>query len=303
MFDNDLFYQIKYDSIYGKLDGLAIKDNIISFRSKKIQIVKPDLLNNDFKKIKTDYIIDCTGTNISRNKIEKLIKNKICKKYFVTHSTDKSDIEVINGINDKSISKDTKLISTSICDTTAMVHILNFLEQKYRIINGHAITLHPFLNYQKLLDGNVSTQSIKNQFYIKEPTLNRSIVNNLIPKSTSALDALNRVLPETAKKLTSNSIRVPTSIVSNFQLVVNINKKNLSIANIIKDISLYFKNDQNVEISSDPLTSIDFIGNKASLVIDTNWIKSNENLLSFTGWYDNECGYVNSVIRLLKSVS
>ncbi len=155
---NNLYYLLKYDSIYGKFDQKVKVDNkkkIISIGKNKIKIFsKKNIDDVNWKNFKLDLVIDATGVEKNIINAKKIINNKL-SKVIITHSPDKYvDTTIILGVNEKSYSfKKHNIISSSICDATALGPVLSELEKVYGIEKGFVTTLHPRLSYQNILDG------------------------------------------------------------------------------------------------------------------------------------------------------
>ena len=195
-----------------------------------------------------------------------------------------------------------KIISSSICDTVAFSPLYKIINDKFNILNGNLITLHPWLQYQNLLDGKSAAWSIPGDTF-SQYALGRSSVQNLIPKSTSAINAAELVIPKIKEKIKSISFRVPTNIVSGAILNINI-KKNTNINQINKIFSDYEKKQKTkiLNLNKEPLTSLDFIGEKYSLILDSRWTQVNKKNIQFVFWYDNEIGYSSKVVDIIDKI-
>ena len=220
-------YLLNYDSIYGRLDKRVHIDNdrifdgeneIKFYSSNNIDDVPWDLN-------KVDIVIDASGTyqNVIRSH---QIANNIVSKVIITHSPkDNVDATIIIGVNESSYNdKEHHVISGSICDTNACAPVIKVLDENFQIRNGFITTIHPWLGYQNLLDGNIKSVSSPGHYW-KDFALGRSSINSLIPKNTTLIPAIRKVLPNLSKELFAMSFRVPTSIVSASDLTLNFNKK------------------------------------------------------------------------------
>ena len=163
-----------------------------------------------------------------------------------------------------------KIIATSICDATAIAPIMELLDNQIGINSGHVTTLHPWLNYQNLMDGASSSWSVPGEIY-HHYALGRSVIGNLIPKPTSAITATAQVLSRVKEdSIGSFSYRTPTAIVGSADLTLNLSKE-VSLEDINQIFDEY-KNNQKwdiIQIMSDPLVSLDFVNNRHSAVIDS----------------------------------
>lgn len=298
----NLSYLLKYDSTYGTFDkdvksqndSIFIENKIIKISSHS-DIAKLQLIEN-----KIDILIDSSGIKRSKKLLKKIITKNKLKYLILTNSSNVSDIEVIMGINENKINKDHKIISASICDANAISHVIKWIDEKYEIVNGSITTLHPWLPYQNLSDGIPISQSNPSVPW-NDFALGRSASNNLIPKNTTALDAISKILPTFSKKFISFSYRTPMEIVTSADIIINLGQK----ANY-EDIKKYLINKSKaskfVGTNNSSLVSRDFIKNEYSCVIDLNWLKTNLNTIKLIVWYDNEWAYSKRVLDLINYI-
>ena len=303
--NENLKYMLKYDSTYGVFDKqLEADDNSITIDSnesipihheEKISDVPWDIYS-------TDIVIDSSGINenlLFKNEL----KSKGVRHQIVTNTPDSNEIDkyVIMGVNENSLTKDSFLISSSICDASAVAPVVNVLNKKYGIKHGFLTTLHPWLSYQNLLDGPSRSFAYPGTI-IDNFSLGRASLNAIIPKTTSAIRASAKVLDYLNDKFQSLSFRVPTSIVSTADITVKLD----SDADKEEIIDLFKKEEQeqirNIFLNNfDPLISTDFIKSKYSAIIDHRWTEINSsNYLKLVLWYDNEWGYSSRVVDLVK---
>jgi len=298
--NKNLAYQLKYDSTYGTLansveghkDFILIdeKDDVSVFHHKDIHKVPWDV----------DVVIDSSGIH---SNVVNARKIKHIKRYVVTHSPESKlvDKSVIIGVNEKTVKDDDKIISSSICDACAFAPTVNLLNKNYGVDNGFITTLHPWLNYQNLLDGQSVSFAYPGTTHGRYE-LGRSSINALIPKPTSCVTATEQALPWIKDKFLSFSFRVPTMTVSSADISVKLKNKTTR-----RDIvSLFMKMEamQKFNIfhnSSEPLISKDFEKMEYSAVVDHRWTSLNDsNYLKLILWYDNEWGYSSLVLDLIK---
>ena len=300
---NNLCHLLNFDSIHGYLKNkYRVDGNYIFSNKNKVLITnKKNISNLDFKNKKIDFLIDSSG--VEKNAIM-LKKNKSHNKFttILTNSSIHSDIEVIYGINEKFLNKSHKIISASICDANALAHILGFIDRKYGIKNGFVTTIHPLLSYQNLLDG-PSISFSKPGITWKEYSLGRSTINNLIPKDTTAIKAVEKILPNLSNKLISFSYRVPTTIVSSSDISLNLDQI-VHKDDLLNELKTFQKkNKKIVSLNYEQSVSIDFLQSSESIHIDMRWIKSQNNLLKLIIWYDNEWGYCSRVVDIIKKLN
>ena len=156
-------------------------------------------------------------------------------------------------------------------------------------------TIHAYTATQKTVDG-PSRKDWKG---------GRTAAQNIIPSSTGAAKAVALVIPEVKGKLTGMALRVPVPTVSVVDLTVKTVKKTsyAEICAAIKNASeTYMKGI--LEYTEDQVVSTDFIHSKSSSIFDaSSGIELNANFFKLISWYDNEWGYSNRCIDLLKKVA
>jgi len=298
---NNLLYLLKYDSTYGRLKArIETVDGMLFINNKKVkyynnQCSKEIPLDSD----NIDIIIDSSGQNIDTDTIN-YYSNKI-KHYIVTNEPGNAKT-IIMGVNeDKLVVNKDLYISSSICDSVAFVPIINQLLSEYGIVSGFLTTLHPWLGYQKLLD----SSKIEELNDVDGYALGRAALSSVIPKSTSAIKASTKVLPEIRGKIESFSYRIPTATVSS--AVLNVTLNNSIDVDKLNNLFINFTKKQKYQImylNHENLVSIDYSGFNYSSIIDMKWNKVlNNNNVQIVYWYDNEWGYCCRVVDLVDYIT
>lgn len=300
----NIAYTINYDSIYKiNIENFRIdRDCIISDSNSTKATSFENILDIDFYKYKIDILIDATGLFENVAKAKELLKNGFINKAIFTFNTGEEDLTLIFGANENEYNKKShNIISAGICDANAIAPVLKLISDNFGIENGYITTLHPWLNYQNLLDGRSSSWSFPEKTY-HHYALGRSSFNNIIPKPTSALDVTFSVLKSLDdSKIKCFSYRSPHNIVCSADLTINI--KNKAKLKDIKSVFQTFIKNQNLnilKINFSPLVSTDFIQSNFSAIIDDRWTDIiDDNLLKLVLWYDNEFGYASRVVDLV----
>ena len=299
-------YTLNFDSIYGQSKHeTKIKNRKLICNNKSIfTSMCKDITKAEWKNWGVDIIIDSSGVLENTNKSNELIYEKHTKKIIFTNSPQNVDFTMILGVNEKEYNpKKHHSIASSICDATAIAPISKLIDSLYKIKLGYVTTLHPWLSYQNLMDGPSSSWSVPGEVY-HHYALGRSAIGNMIPKPTSAMEAVFKVLPSLTKNIGSFSYRTPTQIIGSADisfLVENSTNK--------KEIINAFRNFQKsqkypiIKITNKPLVSMDYIGEEYSAIFDTRWLDViNSELIKIVLWYDNEYGYCCNVINQLKYI-
>lgn len=300
---HNMAYLLKYDTTYGKLqnDKIDVNEDYLIVNGNRINIFCKDKIQNvcwsDFK---VDVIIDSSG--VFQNVIDsRLILSESVKKVITTHSPKEGvDFTFIYGVNEQLYDKNKyHVISSSICDVNAVAPFVKVIDDTFGIEMGEITTLHPWLSYQNLLDGNLKSVSSPGHYW-KDYALGRSSIGSLIPKDTTLVSTLEKVLPHISKHIHAASFRTPTSIVTAADGVVVL-KRSSTIEHIIKAINDYCAMYPDVLIIDNrSLVSIDYLANENAAVIDARRLFLNKgSMLKFLLWYDNEWGYTKRVYNLI----
>ena len=306
---DNIAYTLNYDTLYGK-QGIQFQSKgncLINDLGDSINIHhEQHIYDVDWNQYDVDYVIDASGVLDNVKHARDLIEKGSVKRVFVTHSPNDVDFTMVLGANeDKLDINNHKVISTSICDATALGPVLNTINKTFGIDNGYVTTLHPWLNYQNLMDGPSSSWSVPGEIY-HHYALGRSVDGNMIPKPTSAIEATCRVADGlTEQMIGSFSYRTPTAIVGSADITLNLKTKTdkSAVIAIFEEIEKV----QSIKVihnNIDPLVSLDFLQSEYSAIVDHRWTDViNGNLLKIVLWYDNEWGYSSRVVDQVHYVS
>lgn len=307
---NNLAYLYNYDSVYGRTTPAAV----VADQGRALQIEDQTMLIScersaakvPWADLGVDIIIDSSGVRENIDEERVLVEKGYVKKVIVTHSpTSGIDRYIVMGVNDDDYKAETDhVVSSSICDANAIGHMLKAVDHLFGIETGSITTLHPWLSYQNLVDGPLINQSRPGHNW-PDFSLGRSSINTLIPKETTAVRALEPVMGDLPGKLASFSYRIPTSIVSSADINLFV-AKDITSAQLVDGLKQYFDGSPYVTMNEASLTSIDYVMEPWSCVIDSQWTKVHDKrLVKLIVWYDNEWAYssrVKDVAALLAGV-
>jgi len=273
---------LKYDSIHGKFNcEIKHKDNHLIINGKKITFSQYSNLNEiKWKNFGVDYVLECTGKFNSKEKLIPHIKNG-AKKVIVSAPC-KGAINIIFGVNQKTLKNSDQVISATSCTTNCLAPVAKVINDNFGIETGFMITIHSYTADQRLLDNSH-----------KDLRRARSAPNSIIPTTTGATKSLGDVIPELKGKVEGISIRVPTPNVSLVEFVFS-SKKNLSVEKINNSLSKASKSElKNIlDTTHEQLISTDFNHNAHSAIIDLSLTKVIEaKMAKVSAWYDNEWGF------------
>ena len=304
-------YQLKYDSVHGKLDAeLSTEksdpsldhDDVLVVNGNKIKCVaatkEPSQL--PWKELGVEYVIESTGLFTHSDKAKGHLEAG-AKKVIIS-APGKGDVKtLVLGVNDSEYDPAKHdIISNASCTTNCLapvVHVL--LKEGIGIETGLMTTIHSYTATQKTVDGPSK----------KDWRGGRAAAINIIPSTTGAAKAVGEVLPVVKGKLTGMSFRVPTADVSVVDLTFRA-EKDTSIAEIdslLKKASeTYLKGI--LGYCDEEVVSSDFVHDNRSSIYDSlatlqNNFKDEKRFFKVVSWYDNEWGYSNRVVDLLVKIS
>lgn len=286
---------LKYDSVHGKFEGdislleenLSVDGSLIRLCSK----ANPEELL--WAELDVDVVIECTGRFTHREGAEKHLKAG-AKKVIISAPVQDSTIPmVVLGVNDSLLDGSETLISNASCTTNCLAPMIKVLEENFGVVKGFASTVHSYTNDQNLHDAPH-----------KDLRRARAAAYSIIPTTTNAGKALDRILPELEGKIEASAMRVPVPDGSLTDLIVEL-KQDVT-AEMVNDT---FKNAEAgklkgyLQVESDPIVSMDILGNPHSCIIDEALTSAKGNLVKVVGWYDNESGYANRLVNLVEKIS
>jgi len=299
--NRNIAYLVKYDGTYGKLPNEVTNDDEnLYIDGKPVRIThESEIRNVPLDGI--DVVIEATGVQKNNEQIEIMAAESTVKRFVITNISCKGAKDVIFGVNEELLADEKlKIVSSSICDCISLAPIYNILQKNYTVESGYLTTLHPWLSYQNLLDGPAKSWANPGDVY-SHYALGRAAPQTLIPKSTSAVRALDHVFPGALEKVHSFSYRTPTPIVSSAVLTLKLAED----TDVDTLVSLFkqFEAEQKEHIirtTDEPLVSTDYAGDDYSAILDTRWIQvNNRNHIELVYWYDNEWGYSSRVCDIV----
>ncbi|RII27849.1 MAG: type I glyceraldehyde-3-phosphate dehydrogenase [Geobacter sp.] len=291
-----LAHLLKYDSVHGILNAkVEAKGDELVVNGKPIKILavrNPEEL--PWGKMKVDVVLESTGLFTAREKAELHLKAG-AKKVIISAPATGEDLTVVMGVNHSLYDpKKHNIISNASCTTNCLAPVAKVLNDAFGIEKGLVTTVHSYTNDQNILD-----------LPHKDLRRARAAAMSMIPTTTGAAKAVSLVLPELKGKLDGMAIRVPTPNVSVVDLVAIVKKKTDAdkVNAALKKASRgALKGVLGFEES--PLVSIDYNGNPLSSIVDASCTKVLDgNMVKVLSWYDNESGFSQRVVDLLKLIN
>jgi glyceraldehyde 3-phosphate dehydrogenase len=290
-----LAYMLQYDSVHGGFKGrVAVDGNTLIVNGKKIRLTQErDPAALKWNEVGADIVVEATGLFLTKETGQKHIDAGAKKVIMSAPSKDDTPMFVF-GVNDKSY-KGEAIISNASCTTNCLAPVAKVLNDKWGIKRGLMTTVHATTATQKTVDGPSN----------KDWRGGRGILENIIPSSTGAAKAVGVVIPELNKKLTGMSFRVPTSDVSVIDLTVELVKE-ASYKEICAEMKAQSEGALKgvLGYTEDKVVSTDFRGEAMTSVFDAEaGIALDSTFVKVVSWYDNEWGYSNKVLEMVRVVA
>ncbi len=287
-----LAHLLTYDSVHGRFPGsVAAKGDalVVNGREIKVSAIKePEKL--PWKELGVELVLESTGRFTDRDAAAKHLTAG-AKKVVISAPAKGEDITIVMGVNHtKYDPAKHHVISNASCTTNCLVPVVKVVMDNWGFKHGFMTTVHSYTNDQQILD-----------LPHKDLRRARAAALSIIPTTTGAAKATGLVLPEVKGKIDGVSLRVPTPDVSIVDLTAEVDKRTT-----IEEVNAAFKKAAQgalkgiLDVSDEPLVSVDYIGSLYSSVVDgmsTNVIDGT--LVHVSSWYDNEMGYSARCVDLL----
>ena len=290
-----LAHLLKYDSVHGKLlNEVSSDESSISIDGKPIKVYSlkdPEKL--PWGELEIDIVIESTGVFRSMDGAKKHVTAGAKKVIISAPATDSEVKTIVMGINDELIDGTELVLSNASCTTNCAAPMVKVIDDLFSIENGYITTTHAYTSDQNIHDAPH-----------KDMRRSRAAANSIIPTSTGAAKAIGKIFPSLSGKLEGIGVRVPVLNGSMTDIICNVSKTP-SIEQLQKAFKELSDGSMNsiLEYTEDPIVSTDIIGNTNSCIIDAQLINVSKNTVRVIGWYDNEAGYSNRIIDLVKRIA
>ena len=288
-----LAYMLKYDTMHGQFAGeVSSNETGIVVNGKCIPVfAERDPANIPWGKLEAEYVVESTGLFLTKEKAQAHLTAGAKKVVMSAPSKDDTPMFVC-GVNLDAYTPDMDFVSNASCTTNCLAPIAKVLNDTFGITEGLMTTVHSTTATQKTVDG-VS---------MKDWRGGRAAAGNIIPSSTGAAKAVGKVIPSLNGKLTGMSMRVPTLDVSVVDLTCNLAKPAT-----YEEICAAMKKASEGELkgvlgyTDEDVVSSDFLGDTRTSIFDAKaGIALTDTFVKVVSWYDNEVGYSNKVLELIK---
>jgi len=282
----------KYDSVMGRFNGsIEAKEDQIIINGEPIKYYSKNIGEIPWSEKEVDVVIEATGKFLSKEQASKHLGGSVKKVIIAAPAKGEVDLTVVIGVNDNLIKPDMKIISNASCTTNCLAPLIKVLNDNFGLDSGFMLTVHSYTNDQRLLDSPHS-----------DLRRARSAALSMIPTTTGATKAVEKVIPELSGKLAGYAVRVPTPNVSITDFT-GILKKEVTV----EEVNSVFKKASEtylkgiLEYQEEPIVSADIMGNPHSSIFDsllTQVLPNNKKSVRVVSWYDNEWGYSTRLLEL-----
>ena len=287
-----LAYMLKYDSVHGKFNhDIKVEGNTMYVDGKAIRLTaEKDPAQLKWDEVGAEIVVESTGLFLKKEQAQLHIDAGAKKVIMSAPSKDDTPMFVY-GVNDKTYAGQT-IISNASCTTNCLAPLAKVVHETFGIKRGLMTTVHAATATQKTVDGPSK----------KDWRGGRGILENIIPSSTGAAKAVGKVLPALNGKLTGMSMRVPTSDVSVVDLTCELEKP-ATYEDICKAMKAASEGELKgiLGYTDEAVVSTDFRGESCTSTFDAKaGIQLDPTFVKLVSWYDNEWGYSNKVVEMIR---
>jgi glyceraldehyde 3-phosphate dehydrogenase len=288
-----LTYLLKYDTVMGKFDGeIGLSGDRLTAgaqESRFVQCREPRDL--PWEEMGVDVVIEATGRFRTRGELTAHLEAGAGRVVLCVPAKDPIDLTVVLGVNDDELRAEHRIVSNASCTTNCLAPLAKVLDDNFGIVRGLVTTVHAYTNDQRLSD-----------WYHKDLRRSRAAAENTIPTTTGAARAVGVVLPKLNGKLDGMALRVPVPDGSIVDLVAQVERET-DVEQVNAAVRKAAEGPMRgvLEYSTEALVSSDIVGNPHSSIFDaplTEVVAGNQ--LKVFSWYDNEWGYANRVVDLVR---
>ena len=293
--DNEaLAYLLRYDTVMGRFpDDVTMQGDVLRTSRQNVkmtEVAEPGAWA--WKELGADYVIESTGRYRRKAELEKHLAAGARKVILTVPAKDEIDATIVMGANEDALRPGHRSVSNASCTTNCLAPLAAVLNEAFGIESGLMTTVHAYTNDQRLADVPHS-----------DWRRSRAAAENIIPTTTGAARTVGKVLPALAGKLDGLAMRVPIPDGSIVDLVAMVSKdttaeqvndavRRAAATPRLRNILLY---------SEEPIVSSDIVGNPHSSIFDAPFTRVVDGRFVRTlTWYDNEWGYSNRVVDLLR---
>jgi glyceraldehyde 3-phosphate dehydrogenase len=291
-----MVYLLTYDTVHGRFGGeVSIKGDKLVVNGKEIAVYScMDPAEIPWREFGAEYVVEATGKFTTSDKANAHFKGGAKKVVISAPSADAPMF--VMGVNHKEYKSDMNIVSNASCTTNCLAPLAKVIHDNFGIVEGLMTTVHSITATQLTVDGPSK----------KDWRGGRAAAHNIIPSSTGAAKAVGKVIPSLNGKLTGMSLRVPTPDVSVVDLTCRLEKPATyeEIKAVMKKASESKEWEGIIGYTEDAVVSSDFYTDPRTSIFDaTAGISLNDHFVKLVAWYDNEWGYSNKCLDLVRHMA
>ena len=289
-----LSHLLKYDSIHGIFSGdINHDEKHIIVNTEFIPLLNSESIEEiDWKPYKVDYVVECSGKYKTTTILENHVKNGASKVILSVPPLDDSIKTIAMGVNDDVLDSNDIIISNASCTTNNAAPMIDVINKLCDIKQAYITTVHSY----------TTDQSLHDQPH-RDLRRARAAGQSIVPTTTGAAKALTKIFPDLSDVIGGCGIRVPVANGSLTDITFNVyNETTVEAINKAFEIASSTNYKGVLQYIEDPIVSIDIVGNSHSCVFDAQMTSVIGDMIKIIGWYDNETGYSNRIIDLIKKL-
>ncbi len=297
---SQIAYAVRYDTVHGRFDGEIEADDdkgIIVVDGKEITVLSDekyrDAANLPWKELGVEYVMECTGQYRDKEKAQ-LHLDAGAEVVVISGPVRDDSPMLVCGVNLDKYTPDMNIVSNASCTTNCVAPLAKVINDNFGIVEGFMTTCHATTASQSPVDG----------FPKKNWRLGRSVFGNIVPTTTGAADAVGKVIPDLAGKMTGVSVRIPAADVSLADLTIRLEKP-ASYEQICAAVKAACEGPMKgvMAYTEDEVVSQDFRTDPHTCIFDAHAGKAlNDHFVKLMAWYDNEWGFSNKMLDLTRHV-
>ncbi len=285
---------LKYDSILGRLpQEVTVNDGELVIAGKSVKaFAERDPAKLPWGDVGADIVIESTGVFTDATKAKAHLDGG-AKKVIISAPAKNEDVTIVLGVNESAYDPAAhQIISNASCTTNCLAPMAKVLHENFGIERGLMTTVHAYTQDQNLQDGPH-----------KDLRRARAAALNIVPTTTGAAKAIGLVLPELSGKLDGYALRVPVPTGSVTDLTVTVSRPaSVDEINAAMKAAAEGPLAGILTYTEDPIVSADIVTDPASCIFDAGMTRVIDNQVKVIGWYDNEWGFSNRLVDLVKLV-
>ncbi len=283
----DLLYLTRYDTTHGRLDApVALEDGCLRIGGQAPRLfseARPEDL--PWGELGVDVVLECSGHFRGHADASRHLSAGAGRVIIGAVPFDRADQTIVYGVNDGDLDPESRVLSAASCTTHCVAPVLAALDREFGVRQALMKEIHAYTSDQTLLD-----------HVHRDPRRGRAGAQNIIPTTSSAIKAVQAVLPALEGRLDGHSIRVPTLNVAMVALTLLLERTPDA-----GDLNPWLQRQSQeqpalIGYNDEPLVSVDFNHRPESAVVDATQTRIQGEMVQVVAWYDNEWGYANRLL-------